>query len=81
MSDYKYDYSISDSYDREAYEKTLRKLDAHVPPLEKGECIREEDGSEMQFYYLEGKKLAVHIVSFLELVYAVSEFDADTLLL
>ena len=77
MSDFKFDYNISESYDRDAYEKVIARLDAHVPPLEKGECIREDDGSEMQFYRLEGKKLAVHIVDFLDLVYVTSEFDAE----
>ncbi len=80
MSDFKYDYNISESFDRRAYDDTVKRLDAHIPPLEKGENIREDDGSEMQFYYLDGKKLAVHIVDFLDIVYVTSEFDAEELL-
>ncbi len=76
MSDFKFDYNISESFDREAYDATCKTLDAHVPPLKKGETIKEDDGSEMQFYYLDDKKLAVHIVDFLDLVYVTSEFDA-----
>lgn len=77
MSDFKYDITVSESFDRPAFEEVCRKLDCHVPPLSKGENIREDDGSEMQFYYLDGKKLAVHIVAFLDLVYVTSEFDPD----
>lgn len=77
MSDFKFDYNISDAFDREAFDATCQKLDSHIPPLEKGENIKEDDGSEMQFYYLNGKKLAVHIVDFLDMVYATSEFDAE----
>ena len=76
MSDFKFDYNISEAFDREAFEATCKKLDGHIPPLRKGENIKEDDGSEMQFYYLEAKKLAVHIVDFLDLVYVTSEFDA-----
>lgn len=77
MSDFKFDYNISDDFDREAFDSTCHKLDSHIPPLQKGENIREDDGSEMQFYYLDGKKLAVHIVDFLDMVYVTSEFDAS----
>ncbi len=77
MSDFKFDYNISESFDRDAFDSTCRKLDAHIPPLEKGENIKEDDGSEMQFYYLNDKKLAVHIVDFLDIVYVTSEFDAS----
>ncbi len=76
MSDFKYDYTISETFDRVAFEDICAKLDSHIPPLEKGENVKEDDGSEMQFYYLEGKKLAVHIVDFLDIVYVTSEFDA-----
>ncbi len=76
MSDFKFDYNISESFDRAAFDATIEKLDSHTPPLEKGENVKEDDGSEMQFYYLDGKKLAVHIVDFLDLVYVTSEFDA-----
>ena len=76
MSDFKFDYNISESFDRAAYDETCKVLDSHIPPLEKGETIKEDDGSEMQFYYLGEKKLAVHIVDFLDLVYVTSEFDA-----
>ena len=55
MSDFKFDYNISDAFDREAFDATCQKLDSHIPPLEKGENIKEDDGSEMQFYYLNGK--------------------------
>lgn len=77
MSDFKFDYNISETFDRAAFEDTCKKLDSHIPPLRKGENIKEDDGSEMQFYYLESKKLAVHIVDFLDLVYVTSEFDAS----
>ena len=58
MSDFKFDYNISETFDREAFDATCKKLDSHIPPLRKGENIKEEDGSEMQFYYLDSKKLA-----------------------
>lgn len=77
MSDFKFDYNISETFDREAFDATCKKLDSHIPPLRKGENIKEEDGGEMQFYYLDSKKLAVHIVDFLDLVYVTSEFDAS----
>ena len=80
MTDYKFDYTVSEIYNRKAFEETCRKLDSHIPPLEKGENIRDEDGSEMQFYYLDKKKLAVHIVDFLDIVYITSEFDAEDFL-
>lgn len=77
MSDFKFDYNISEVFDKAAFDETCAKLDSHIPPLEKGENIKEDDGSEMQFYYLDGKKLAVHIVDFLDIVYVTSEFDAN----
>lgn len=80
MSDFKFDYTICEAYDKAAFDSVCAKLDSHIPPLEKGECIKEDDGSEMQFYRLDGKKLAVHIVDFLEIVYVTSEFAAEEFL-
>ncbi len=76
MSDYKYDYTVSEQFDAAAFKETCARIERIVGVM-KDAYNAEEDGSEMQFYKLNGKRIAVHSSVFLEVVYVTSEIDID----
>ena len=76
MSDYKFDYTVAECYSKEAFKDTCERIEK-IAGVEKDAYNAEDDGSEMQFYKLEGKRIAVHSSVFLEVVYVTSEIDID----
>ena len=76
MSDYKFDYNIANEHSQDIFKHTCRLLE-NIDGVEKGEYVRDDDGSEMQFFRRGKEKAAVHSSAFLEVVYVTSEFSLD----
>lgn len=74
---YKYDYSICTEPDRDIFIKQCRALEKHIPNIVKDKLLKDVDESEIQIYYLDGKKILVHNCYYVGAVYIESEVDLE----
>lgn len=72
-----FNYDICTQADKNVFLKQCKALEEHIPNLTKKELLVDVDGSEMQNYSLDGKKLIVYNSHYIDAVYIKSEFDID----
>lgn len=56
---YKYEYSICNEFARDTFLKQCEALENHIPNLVKGDFLTDVDGSQIQIYFLNNKKISV----------------------
>ena len=54
-----YEYEICNDCDEEIFRKQCLALEKHIPGLEKGRFLTDVDGTLIQLYFLDGKKIRV----------------------
>lgn len=72
-----YEYSICNQVDEVIYKKQCAALESHVPGLKKEEELIDVDGSAIQGYNLDGKRITVHNSFYANEVYVKSEIELE----
>lgn len=72
-----YEYTICNVADQEIFEKQCRALEKAIPKLEKTDRLQDVDGSFIQLYSLDDKKITVHNSKYLDEVYVTSEIELE----
>lgn len=68
-----FEYNICSQADKDIFIKQCKALEKHIPDLRKGDVLKDVDGSETQFYSLNGKKITVHNSFYVDSVFIESE--------
>lgn len=55
-----YSYTICNVPDKELFKKQCKALENNIPNIKKGKFLEDVDGSEVQIYFLNNKKITVN---------------------
>lgn len=75
MPAYKYEYNICNEFDSKIFRKQCAALESYIPKLEKKGFQEDVDGSEYQFYSLNGQEVVVKNSFYIGAVYIQSNVD------
>ena len=73
--EWNHNHMISEYPDTEVYRRQCRALERHIPGLAKGKLLQDVDGSDYQYYTLNGAEIVVENDCYLEGVYIRSDVD------
>ena len=72
-----FEYNICTEADKKLFKKQCLALEKHVPGIVKKEMLHDVDDSQIQFYAIEDKKIAVHNDYYVGALYIKSEIELD----
>ncbi|MCI1269817.1 MAG: hypothetical protein LKG21_07995 [Ruminococcus sp.] len=73
----KFDYNICNQADEEIFNKQCKALEKHIPNLIKLDMLTDVDGSKIQRYELNGKKIVVYNHFVIDAVFIKSDVDIE----
>lgn len=73
----KFDYNICNQADEEIFNKQCKALEKHIPNLVKSDMLTDVDGSKIQRYELNGKKIIVYNHFVIDAVFIKSDVDIE----
>lgn len=74
-----FDYNINKSADNQSFLNACEKIEQHFPDCEKERLLTDVDGSLIQIYKEDGKKITVFNDYEVDAVFIESELNLDTL--
>lgn len=75
MREYKYEIPICRDNSPAEFKLACSKIDQQYPTAEKKQLLVDVDGSTIQVYYIEGKKLVIYDDYDVGAVFAMSDID------
>lgn len=72
-----FEYNICNQADRNIFVKQCKALERRIPGIKKGDILKDVDGSEMQIYSLNGKKITVYNSIYIDAVFVKSETELE----
>jgi len=75
MKEYKYDYTIFPDNSPEKFKETCKRIENELTITKKKELLIDVDGSTIQSYYSDDKKIVVYDDYDVGVVYVLSDID------
>ncbi|MBQ1517490.1 MAG: hypothetical protein IIZ46_04745 [Clostridia bacterium] len=72
-----FEYNICTKADKNIFIKQCKALEKYIPNIVKGNLLEDIDGSETQFYSINGKTVTVHNSIYIDAVYVDSEIELE----
>ena len=73
----KFDYNICNQADENIFQKQCKALEKHIPNLIKSDLLTDVDGSKMQRYELNNKKIIVYNHLAVDAIFIKSDIDLE----
>lgn len=70
-----FDYTICTVADEELFKKQCVALETHIPSIVKEKLLQDVDGTDIQYYSVNGKKIKVKNDMMIDALYVQSEIE------